>query len=244
MTRHGSRFLAVAALVWQVAFAFEPSDERPLPRISISLPPDVLSETVDIHYVMSGPFGGYGGFVRPQRDVHAYEIEAAVDGKLATGIKIIVYAPGCEIATFDEALSGPSTVPEEFTCRRLPSVSLSGKIVPKDALRGRGPEVAISYAAYWAHGFFGIKDGMVTMIPVATAVPDAEGFFQVQLPDFGRDPIAARADREGAFLFWLREAKAGNIITDLEPSDFRAGAGGLRIQSGYPPGLTFAARRR
>jgi hypothetical protein len=102
--------------------------------------------------------------------------------------------------------------------------------------------VAISYAAYWAHGFFGIRDGMVTMIPVATAIPDAEGFFQVQLPDFGRDPIAARSDREGAFLFWLRGVKAGN--TDLEPSDFKAATGGLRIHSWYSPSLTFAARRR
>ncbi|MGC9970131.1 MAG: hypothetical protein ABSE56_06045 [Bryobacteraceae bacterium] len=244
MTRRGSRLLAVAAFVWQVAFALQPSEERSLPRISISFPPDVLSETVDIRYHMSGPFGGYGGFVRPQRDVHVYRIEAAVDGKPATGIKIIVYAPGCEIATFDEALSGLSTVPEEFTCRRLPSVSLSGKIIPKDVLRGRGPEVKVSYMAHWAHGFFGIVDGPVTAIPVATAIPDAEGFFQVQLPDFGRDPTAARADRDGAFLFWLREAETWNVISKLEPSDFKSATGELRIQSWYPPDLTFAARRR
>jgi hypothetical protein len=244
VTRRRSRLLAVAALALQVAFALEPSDERPLPRISISLPPDVLSETVDIHYFMTGPFGGYGGFLRPQRDVHAYRIEAAVDGKPATGIKIIVYAPGCEIATFDESLSGPSTVPEEFTCRKLPSVSLSGQIAPKEALQGRRSEVRITYMAYWAHGFFGIRDGMVTTIPVATAIPDAEGSFQVQLPDFGRDPIASRADREGAFQFLLREAETWNTITNLEPSDFKTAAGGLRIQSWYPPGLTFAARKR
>lgn len=236
MTRCGSGLLAVAALALQLP------GERPLPRISISIPSDVLSETVDIHYFMTGPFGGYGSFVRPQRNVRAYEIEAAVDGKPAENIKFIVYAPGCELATFDELLSGPTTVPEDFTCRTLPSVTLTGRIVPKDVLRGRRPEVAISYAAFWDHGFFGIKDGMVTMIPVATAIPDAEGFFQVQLPDFGRDPIASRTDREGAFLFWLGGVKDGS--TYLEPSDFRTVTGELRIQSWYPPGLTFAARKR
>jgi hypothetical protein len=98
--------------------------------------------------------------------------------------------------------------------------------------------------AHWAHGFFGIVDGPVTAIPVATAIPDAEGFFQVQLPDFGRDPTAARADRDGAFLFWLREAETWNVISKLEPSDFKSATGELRIQSWYPPDLTFAARRR
>ena len=51
-----------------------------------------------------------------------------------------------------------------------------------------------------------------------------------------------KSTREGAFLFWLREAKAGN--TNLDSSDFKAATGGLRIQSWYPPGLIFAARRR
>lgn len=217
---------------------------QPPPRISIALPQDVPSETVHIHYFMTGPFGGVGGFVRQERNVHAYRIEAAVEGRPATRIKVIVYAPGCEIATFDDALPGPVTIQEEFTCRELPSVSLAGQIVPKEALRGKKPEVKINYLAFWAHGFFGIVDGMVTEIPVATAVPDADGFFQVQLPDFGIDPIASRPDRDGAFHLLLREAETWNIVADLEPPGFMTARGELRIRSSYPQGLTFAVRKR
>jgi hypothetical protein len=38
------------------------SRPKGLPSISISLPPDVPSETVQIAYHLVGPFGGYGGY--------------------------------------------------------------------------------------------------------------------------------------------------------------------------------------
>jgi len=237
--------LGVAAVLSQVAFAVQPSGENPLPAVSISLPLDVLSETVQIHYFMTGPFGGYGGFVKAEQNVHAYRIEAAVKGIAASRIKTILYAPGCEIATFDDPLPGPSTVSEQFTCRKLPTVSLTGRIVPESAPRGQKPEVAISYLARWDHAFFGIVDGMVTQIWIATAVLDAEGMFQVQLPDFGRDPIASsRPDSVGEFQFWLRDVGTGNTMGSLEPSEFKTGLSGLRIQSWYPEGLAFALRKR
>jgi hypothetical protein len=37
----------------------------------------------------------------------------------------------------------------------------------------------------WDHRFFGIADGMVTAIPITTAIPDQNGNFEVTLPDFG-----------------------------------------------------------
>jgi hypothetical protein len=237
--------LGVAVVLSQIAFALQPSTNGALPGVSISLPTDVPSETVRIFYFLTGPFGGSGGFVNPEQNIHAYRIEAAVKGIAASRIKTILYAPGCEIATFDDSLPGPSTVSEQFTCRKLPTVSLTGRIVPENAPRGKKPEVAISYLADWAHQFFGILDGAVTTIQIATAVPNAEGLFQVQLPDFGRDPTASsRPDRVGEFQFWLREAETGNPIGNLEPSDFKTGLGGLRIQSWYPQGLAFSLRKR
>jgi hypothetical protein len=71
-----------------------------LPSVSISLPPDILSETVQISSFLVGPFGGYGGYAAQRTGVHAYEIPIMVDGKAATEIRMIVYASGCEIQQF------------------------------------------------------------------------------------------------------------------------------------------------
>jgi len=71
-----------------------------LPSVSISLPPDILSETVQISYFLVGPFGGYGGYAARRTGVHSYEIPTMVDDKAATEIRMIVYASGCEIQQF------------------------------------------------------------------------------------------------------------------------------------------------
>jgi hypothetical protein len=81
-----------------------------LPSVSISLPPDILSETVQISYFLVGPFGGYGGYAAQRTGVHSYEIPTMVDGKAATEIRIIVYAPGCEIHQFVISLAEHSRV--------------------------------------------------------------------------------------------------------------------------------------
>jgi hypothetical protein len=71
-----------------------------LPIVSISLPPDILSETVQISYFLVGPFGGHSGYTGQRTRVHSYEIPTMVNGKAATEIRMIVYASGCEIQQF------------------------------------------------------------------------------------------------------------------------------------------------
>jgi hypothetical protein len=40
----------------------------------------------------------------------------------------------------------------------------------------------VDYMAYWARGFFGIEDGMVTQFRLATVSPDSDGVIHVELP--------------------------------------------------------------
>jgi hypothetical protein len=46
-----------------------PTQAEVLPVVSISLPPTVPSETVQISYFLRGPFGGYGSFVAQRTGV-------------------------------------------------------------------------------------------------------------------------------------------------------------------------------
>ena len=104
--------------------------------VSISLPPNVPSETVQISYYLVGPFGGYGSYVVQQVGVSSYQIPAMVDGKAATEIRVIVYASGCEIQKFVIPLTENLRVSREFPCQRVETVKLSGQIVPNE-LSGR-----------------------------------------------------------------------------------------------------------
>src|SRR6266699_2418414 len=129
-----------------------------LPSASISLPPDILSETVQISYFLVGPFGGYGGYAAQRTGVHSYEIPAIVEGKAATDIRMIVYASGCEIQQYVLPLAEHSRVNQEFQCQRAETVRLSGKIVPTALVSDNNAELVVTYMAYWAHGFYGIAD--------------------------------------------------------------------------------------
>jgi len=77
-----------------------PARAEDLPSVSISLPANVPSETVQISYFLIGPFGGYGSYTARRTGVDSYEIPTIVEGKAATEIRMIVYASGCEIQRF------------------------------------------------------------------------------------------------------------------------------------------------
>ena len=212
-----------------------------LSAVSISLPPDILSETVQISYFLVGPFGGYGAYVAQRTGVHSYEIPTMVEGKAAAEIRVIVYASGCEIQRFVLPLAEHSRVNQEFQCQRADTVRLSGKIVPTSLVSRNNAELIVTYIAYWAHGFYGIADGAVTEFHLATVSPDATGVFEVDLPYFSVDAEASSPEQRASFRLILRGSKTCNpIASDLEPEkkEFRV-IGGLRIRSHYPDDLVF-----
>jgi hypothetical protein len=237
-------FLGMVGLLPQTAQT--PANAEFLPSVSISLPPDILSETVQIPYFLVGPFGGYRGYATRRAGVHSYEIPALVEGKAATEIRMIVYASGCEIQTFVIPLTNDSRVNQELACQRVATVRLSGQIVPNDLVRDNNAELVVTYMAFWAHGFYGIADGFVTEFRLAAASPDANGMFQVELPYFSADAADASSQRRASFWLMLRDSKTWNhIASNLEPEvpDLRLEEHSLRIRPHYPEGLKFTPNK-
>lgn len=215
-----------------------------LPSVSISLPPDILSETVQISYFLVGPFGGYGGYAAQRTRVHSYELPTMVDGKAATEIRMIVYASGCEIQQFVIPLAEHSRVSQELPCQPVETVKLSGHIVPDALVRDTDAELVVTYMAYWAQDFYGIGDGIVTEFHLATVSPDAKGMFQVELPYFSVDAETSSSQRRASFRLMLRDSKTWNqIASNLEPEkqELRLQEHALRIRSHYPDDLIFTA---
>ena len=210
--------------------------------VSVSLPPHVPSETVQISYYLVGPFGGYGSYAVRQFGVRSYQIPAMVDGKAATEIRLIVYASGCEIQKFVIALTEDSRVSREFACQRVETVKLSGQIVPNELTRYGNAEVVITYMAGWAHGFFGIGYGPVTHFELATVSPHADGRFDVNVPLVRKE--ATQSTPRASLCLMLRDARTLNhIASNLEPGDaeLRSEDRCLQPCTFYPSDIEFTA---
>lgn len=210
------------------------------PSVSILLPSNIPSETVQISYFMIGPFGGYVSYAESRPDLHSYEIFALVEGKAATEIRIVVYAAGCEIQKFVIPLTEASRVETEFSCQPVATVRLSGQIRPNELVRENAAELVVMYMAYWA---FEVADGGPPRFYLATVNVGASGNFQIDLPYFSVDAAApSTLEPSGEFCLGLRDAKTGNpIVVKPQPDvpELRLADGCLQIRSHYPDDLKF-----
>lgn len=215
---------------------------KQLPAVTINLPSDVLSEKVNIEYVLYGRFGSYGENVAPPKNVTRYRIFAQVKSILAESIKMVLWAPGCRIQTFEDELTGSVNLDRYFLCEHLPAVAVRGNVQPLDLLKKEPTEIAIYFVADWECRFFGWMDCMVPMLDLGTVKPDDTGRFELALPDFSEDPIAS-SKNAGEWQFVLREVKTWDHIADLGPADLdlRSASSGLRVLSSYPPEIQFVA---
>jgi hypothetical protein len=155
---------------------------------TIELDPDIRSEAVHVDYYLVGGFGGYGGFTdRLKASTGELFLPVYRDGQRATSLKPVVYAKGCELATFalDPLPPGRSSV--RFECRKLGTVWL--KRMVSGHPRPSGLTVRLHYMAHWSHPFFGIGDGAILSLAIAEAAPDQDGGFAIELPDFANDGI-------------------------------------------------------
>jgi|CZKJ01.1.fsa_nt_gi hypothetical protein len=239
----GARRLLVSSLI--LAGAGLLRVEAQLPKVSITLMPDVPYEKVFGQYVLYGPFGAHGGFVRKPSS-RTLQIPVVVEGKPASQIKMFIGAPGCKMATFDIPILNLLDTQESFSCSPVPTVTLVGRISPASLLRNKDATVSVDYMAGWACRFFGFADCMVPQISFGTAKPDAEGIFKIELPDFSAESNASDSDDSTDLQLILRDAKTYNILAFLEPESetLRSASGNLRISSFYPQNVVFAARKQ
>jgi hypothetical protein len=239
----------LAALLTLISLHFFPthSTQSPatLPAVSISLPADIPSESVQIRYFLIGSFGGHGGFIEPMPKLTEYEIDASTQGKPANSIKILVYARGCKIQTFDLDLTRVPNPKERFVCALLPPIRIDGEIA-SDLMRHENAELNVSYMAFWGNGFFGIADGPVTDFQVGKTTPDPDGRFRVDIPDFSADDTGSPYSGGASLRFSLRDSKTLNPIAfNLSPeqAEYQSETHELRILSSYPTGLKFVNSR-
>jgi hypothetical protein len=229
-------------LIFRVAPLLQVSDDSAsVPTVSFALPAQIRSETVQVRYMLTGPFGGYSSYLRSKPNVPSCEISAVSDGKPANSIKIVIYASGCRFQTLTLNFSGTRKLQYRFACDPLPTIQLKGKI-PIELLKNQNAEVVAIYTAYWAQEFLGILHGMVTQLQLARARPDDNGEFEMEIPDSALDPHSPSVHPAESFGLVLRNSETLNPIAfNLEPElpQFGTPTNQLRIQPAYPREMSF-----
>ena len=192
--------------------------EEPAP-FEIRLPPEIRSEQVQARYFLTGPFGGLGSFLKAEPEQNVYLIGTSVNHQAAETLKVIIYAPGCQIVTIVVPSLSESEKTADVSCEDLPSITFNGRVELPEPLRSRPYEVEITYMAYWDHDFFGIAEGMVSSFHLARVTPDEGGAFHVLLPNFTKDAVTESFHRNAGLQFIARERDTGNIVSFLVPAN-------------------------
>jgi hypothetical protein len=232
-------FLMLLGLPFLLAEARQAQEEEPAP-FEIRLPSEIHSEQVQARYYLTGPFGGSGSSVKAEPERNAYLIATSVNHRAAQTLKLILYAPGCQIVTFKVLSLSESDKTADVSCEDLPPMTFNGRVVLPEALRRRPYEVEIIYMAYWAHGFFGVTDGPVTTFDLARVTPDNDGAFHVPLPNFTKDAVTDSFHRDAALRFIAREQGTNNIVSLLAPANVQGkDPQDLPIKPKYPNEVIF-----
>jgi len=206
----------------------------------IHVAPPVNPESVQIHYFMTGDFGGHGGF---QVETHDQEIAIRLDqtSKPPKSLKAVLYAPGCEIDLIraDDLRNGDHEA--QFACHPLPALDIPA-VFPRPAeLNPYQLDVEVNYIAPWAHEFFGIADGAAMSIMIASITAGRDGSFRLHLPDFSKDPLYATLEKNAELHFYVRERSSGNLVAELKgPDSLTSPSGGMRIDAQFPTSLSFS----
>jgi hypothetical protein len=210
------------------------------PPFEIRLPSEVRSEQVQIRYFLTGPFGGGGGDLKAEPERNSYLIETSVNHQAAQSLKVILYAPGCQLVTLSIASIAEAEKGADVNCEDLPPITFNGRVDLPEALRTRPYEIEIIYMAYWAHSFFRIADGPVTSFVLARVQPDDGGAFHAQLPNFNKDAVTVSYRRDAGLQFIARELETGNIVALLGPANVQGNdTHALAIKPKYPAQVIF-----
>jgi hypothetical protein len=209
----------------------------PLPRATATAPVLRLSvrtspEPCQLNTYIAGPFGGYlaAGLRTNVRDI---PLAVTVGEARARSAKAIVFCPGYGFALVDLPAVGASRTVVQIDLTPRSEVALRGTIAFPDPAATPGLRLRLRYVMYWAHGFFGITDGMVPFVALGTHPVNADGSFELLVPDVATDPALTDVSYQGSF--------------QLEVIDVRTGAPVYHLRTGLDhalPALHIPAGRR
>jgi hypothetical protein len=236
MTSGQISFLAVLAL----AAAPAQVDTRDDP-IRVILPPSVDARSCQLHYLLVGPFGGYGGFVQPAVGASELEIETVHEGAAMERLSAYLYCSGYQLETiaFDSLpdLDGRNV---QLDPKALGTVRFRGAVRGLITQNVQVFNVDVDYSPVWNCEFFHMLDCSFGPWRVASVKLDTDGRFSTTLPDFAHDARIRSFTDPGEFTFHIRDQKS-NPLFELKPAGSHSPVGKVAVAAAYPGEQIFEA---
>lgn len=200
-------------------------------RFVFTLPENVRSDLVQIHYVAIRSGNGYAEVLREAAKQNAYELTEP-----AEKLEVLAYLPGCQFDILE--LSAVMATVQSLSCRPLRTVQLKGQITNAELLAGKSAVLQVSFVA---HQIFGVVDRMFTTFPLPPSPIDSNGAFTLSLPDFTSDQTVKGWEKGGEWQFVIRELRMSNVFARLRAAGSDDKAPGVAIQPSYPNIVKFTA---
>lgn len=167
-------------------------------------------------------------------------IQADRTGRAAKTFNAIVYAPGCQFATFSVEDLATSTRQDQFQCLKLPTLQLRGT-VPMPPSKPQF-DVESLYVVNWAGNFFSVPHVSISPLALTRVAVEADGSFSMELPDFTADPLWNSMASDATLMFFLVDHASGHRIVGLKAPAALARNGDLKVAASYPD-VVFSLRQ-
>ena len=218
--------------------AAQPNPEGAIFTISVAAP--TSAKDVQVRYFLTDQSGERWTSTATAASSDKLVIRADDPGKTPKTFNAFAYAPGCQFVTFTAEDLASSTRQGNFTCQKLPTVQLHGKI----ALPAGDHQMQVEsmYVARWAGKFFSVPGLSISPLTVTKATVDADGSFVMDLPDFANDPLWNSIAKDATLMFFLTDTASGHRVAGLKAPAALSRGGNLKVAPTYPE-VTFTLRQ-
>ncbi len=170
---------------------------------------------LSVEYFIRGKFGGYSSFIKTDSRFIRYEIPTVRDGIPATSMKLMIRGARCRTQIIDlpELERGGKMIRTRL--RRARMVEFRGRIASPVVLSKQDAVLTVEYWAHWKCEFMGVPDCMIGPNRIDAIEMRSDGRFKVRLPDLASDLALSLFSNKGAFQFFIRDRKTGNVLYNL-----------------------------
>jgi hypothetical protein len=207
---------------------------------TISVTPPTQAKDVQVRYFLTDQSGVRWSSTAAAAGNDKLLIRAEGAGKTPKTFNAIAYAPGCQFVTFTAEDLASSTRQGEFTCQKLPTVELRGKVALPSG--GQQLQVESMYVVRWAGKFFSVPGLSISPLAVTKATVDADGSFAMDLPDFANDPLWNTLSNDATLMFFLTDQASGHRVAGLKAPAALSRGGNLKVAASYPE-VAFTVRQ-
>jgi hypothetical protein len=205
--------------------------------IRVVLPLNIGAGSCRFQYLLVGPFGGYGGSIRPIDGISDYEIETVHEGAAVESLKAFVACPGYQVETIVfNSLPPPDARTVVVPFEPLPTVPLAGLIRGWSTQENLG-YVDVDYTPVWICQFFKLADCLLGSWKLARVPINSDGSFSANLPNFWGDPVIRLFNPQtslGELTFRIRDQTTGNPMFTLNAAESAPPRGSFPVQARYP----------